>query len=109
MPPRSSDLTLKYEQPLDAPSSPKSSWKAVGEPDTPTWKLSRSEGTWALWEKPEAPLRLPKRERHFFHSRQLSPFHERLELPFPDGEILSINEEDVSSIRDRFTTWVTLL
>ena len=34
------------------------------------------------------------------------PFQKRLELPVPDEEILSGYEEDVSFIRDRFTTWV---
>ena len=43
---------------------------------------------------------------HFFTPKQLSPFSERLELPFPEEEILSGCEEDISFIRDRFTTWV---
>ena len=33
-------------------------------------------------------------------------FLERLALPYPNGENLSGYEEDVSFIRDRFTTWV---
>ena len=40
-----------------------------------------------------------------FHPKQLSPFLERLELPFPSGEILW-GYEDVSSGQDRYTTWV---
>ena len=43
---------------------------------------------------------------NFIHPKQLSPFPERLELPYPNGEILSGYEEDVSFIHDRFTTWV---
>ena len=44
-----SDCVIKYEQPLDAQSAPKSSWQAVGEPGAPTWKLSGTEGTSAFW------------------------------------------------------------
>ena len=40
----------------------------------------------------------------FVHPKQLSPFPERLKLPCPDEEILSSYEEDVSFIRDGFTT-----
>ena len=29
------NVTFKFEQPWDVPSSPKSSWQAVGEPDAP--------------------------------------------------------------------------
>ena len=43
---------------------------------------------------------------NFIHPKQLSPFRERLELPFPDEEILSGYEEDGSFIRDGFTTCV---
>ena len=39
------------------------------------------------------------------HPKQLSPFPERLELPYPNGEILSGYEKDVSIIRDGFTAW----
>ena len=38
----SSDCALKYEQHWDTSSAPKSSWRAVGEPDAPTWKLSET-------------------------------------------------------------------
>ena len=41
-----------------------------------------------------------------FTLKQLSPFPERLELPYPKGEIQSGYEEDVSFIQDRFATWV---
>ena len=50
-----------------------------------------------------------KRRHHclnFIHSKQLSPFPERLELPFPCEEILSGYEDVVSSGTDQFTTWV---
>ena len=99
------DGTVKHEQPLDTASAPKSSWQAVGEPDAPTGKLSGTLGTSVFWEKSEAPLPHPKRSCHFIHPKQLSPFPERLELPFPDEEILSGYEEDMSFIRYGFT-WV---
>ena len=101
-----SDYAMKYEQPLDAPSAPRSSWQAVGQPGVPTWQPSGTEGTSAFWEKSEAPLPFTKRIRNFIHPKQLSPFPERLELPFPDGEILTSYDEDISFIRDRFTAWV---
>ena len=96
-----SDCALKYEQPLDTSSATKSSWQAVGEPDAPAWKLSGTEGISAFWEKSEAPLPHPKRVCNFIHPKQLSPFPERLELPFPDEEILSGCEEDVFFLHSR--------
>ena len=48
----------------------------------------------------------PKRQCNFIHPKQLSPFPERLELPFPSEEILSDYEEVVSFSQDRYTTWV---
>ena len=77
-----------------------------GEPHASIWKLSGTEGTSAFWGKTEALLPPLKRVYSFIHPKQLSPFPERLELPYPNGEILSNNEEDVSFIRDGFTTWV---
>ena len=56
------DATFKFEQTRCAPSSPKSAWQAVGEPDAPTWKLSGTQGTSAFWETSEVPL-LPKKTR----------------------------------------------
>ena len=46
-----------------------------------------------------------KRVCNFIHPKPHSPFPERLKLPYPDEEIFSGCEEDVS-IRDGFTTWV---
>ena len=92
-----SDCAIKYEQPWDTSSAPKSSSQAVGQLDAPTWKLSGTEDTSDFWEN---------RRRLFVHPKQLSPFPERLKLPYPDEEILSGYEEDVSFIRDGFTTWV---
>ena len=40
-----SDCALKREQLWDTPSSPTSSWQAVGESDASTWKLSGTQGT----------------------------------------------------------------
>ena len=96
-----SDCAIKYEQPLDAPSAPRSSWQEVGQPDVPTWKLSGTENTSAFWENSEAPLPLPKRVRNFVFPKQLSPFPARSELPSPDGEILSSYDKDVTFICDR--------
>ena len=48
----------------------------------------------------------PKACATFFHPKQHGSFPDRLKLPYPDEEILSGYEEDVSSIRDGFTPWV---
>ena len=64
----------------------------------------RNREYFSFLENSNAPLSHPKRRCKFIHPKQRSPFRERLELPFPDDEILSGHEEDVS--RDRFTTWV---
>ena len=45
---------------------------------------------------------------NFIHPRQLSPFPERLELPFSSDEILSGYEDIVSSETDQFTAWVKM-
>ena len=52
-----------------------------------------------FWERIEAPLPplRPRPRCNFIHPRQLSPFPERLELPFSNDEILSVSEDIVSS------------
>ena len=52
-----------------------------------------------------APLLHQKRVVNYF-PKEHSPFPERLKLPYPDEEILSGYEEDVSFKRDGFTAWV---
>ena len=47
-----------------------------------------------------------KRVCNYVHPKQHSPFPDRLRLPYPDEEILSRYEEDVSFIRDGFTAWL---
>ena len=59
------------------------------------------QGTASFWERTEAPLHLPRPRCNFIHSKQLSPFPERLELPFPSEEILSGYEDVVSSSKDQ--------
>ena len=82
---------------MEAPSAPR--------PDAPACELLGPQGTASFWEETEA-LPLPKRRCNFIHPKQLSPFPERLELPFPSGEILSGYEDVVFSSQDRYTTWV---
>ena len=48
----------------------------------------------------------PRPGCNFIHPKQLSPFPERLELPFPSEEILSGFEDIVSSGTDQFPPWV---
>ena len=62
---------------------------------------------WEPFEAPLPPLR-PRPKCNFIHPRQLSPFPERLELPFSNDEILSGYEDIVSSGTDHFTSWVKM-
>ena len=60
-----------------------------------------------FWERSEAPPP-PLRSRpkcDFIHPQQLSPFPERLELPFSSDDILLGYEDLVSSGSDHFTMW----
>ena len=98
------DCTTKQKRPEEAPSASRSSWQASGEHDTPTWKLSGTQGTASFWERAEALLPLPRPRCHFIHPKQLSPFPERLKLPFSSDEILSGYEGKVSSCTQQFTT-----
>ena len=98
------DCTVKHKQLEEAPSAP----RPTGQPDAPTWELLGPQGTPSFWERTEAPLPLPRRRCDFTHPKQLSPFPERLELPFPSGEILSGYEDVVSSGQDHYTTWVKM-
>ena len=59
------------------------------------------------FEAPLPPLR-PRPKCNFIHPRQLSPFPERLELPFSNDEISSGYEDIVSSGTDHFTSWVKM-
>ena len=52
-----------------------------------------------LWPRPTC---------NFIHPRQLSPFPERLELPFSNDETLSVYDDIVSSGSDHFTSWVNV-
>ena len=58
-----------------------------------------------FWERLEAPLPplWPRSKCNFIHPQQLSPFLERLELPFSSDAILSGYEDLVSSGTDHFT------
>ena len=60
------------------------------------------------WAGKEPRHRLPHSRPgcNFIHPRQLSPFPERLKLPFSIEEILSGFEDVVSSGTDQCTTWV---
>ena len=102
----SKDIIFKQEQPWDTPSSPKSSWQAVGEPDAPTWALSGTQSTSAFWEISRHHCLTKKRVCNYVHPKQHSPFPDRQKLVYLDEEILSGYEEDVSFKRDGFTAWV---
>ena len=96
------DYTSKQKLPEEAPSAP----RPTGQPDAPTWDIIGPLGTASFWERTKAPLPPPRPWCNFIHPKQLSPFPERLKLPFSSEEILSGFEEIVSSGTDQFTTWV---
>ena len=96
------DSTSKQKLPEEAPSAPRSE----GLPDAPTWEHIGPQGTASFWARTEAPLPPLRPRCNFIHPKQLSPFPERLELPFPSEEILSSFEDIVSSSQDHYTTWV---
>ena len=78
------------------------------QPDSLPWEPTRPQDKAYLWERIQAPLP-PSRPRCIFtHPRQLSPFPERLELPFSNDEILCGYEDIVSSGTDQFTAWVKM-
>ena len=96
------NCTVRHKQPMDANSEP----RPLGQPDAPTWELLGPQGTASFWERTEAPMPPPKRRYNFIHPKQLSPFPERMKLPFSSEEILSGYEDVVSSSQDLYTTWV---
>ena len=77
--------------------------------ENPTRQLGNSRA-------PRVPRLLGKHREHHcfrtkrvcndFHPKHHGPFPDRLRLPYPDEEIISGYEEEVSSIRDGFTAWV---
>ena len=88
----------------DHPPTPRPS----RQPDSLPWEPTRPQDKAYLWERIEAPLPplRPRPKCNFIHPRQLSPFPERLELPFSNDEILCGYEDIVSLGTDHFTTWV---
>ena len=66
--------TTKQKPLEEAPSAP----RPTEQPDSSTWELMVPQGTVSFWERTETPLPLPK-----LSPKQLSPFPERSELPFP--------------------------
>ena len=81
------------------------------EPDSLPWDPTRPQDkAFFFWERIEAPLppSRPRPKSKIIHPRQLSPFPERLELPFSNDEILCGYEEIVSSGTDQFTAWVKM-
>ena len=102
------DCATIRKRPEEAPSASRSSWQASGEHGTPTWKISGTRGTASFWERAEAPLSPPRPTCKFVQSKELSPFPERLELPFSTDEILCGHEEIVSSGTDQCTAWLKM-
>ena len=88
--------------PETAPRAPRS----AGQPGALTWEPIGPPSTASFWERTEAPLPPLRPRCNFIHTKQLSPFLERLVLPFPSEEILSGFEDIVSSGTDQFTAWV---
>ena len=90
----------------DHPPTP----RPLKQPDSLLWEPTRPQDKAYFWERIEAPLPplRPQPKCNFIHPRQLSPFPERLELPFSNDEILCTYEVIVSSGTDQFTAWVKM-
>ena len=101
-----SECAIKYEQPLDAHQHRDPHGKQLGNLMRLLGSSSEPRVLQPSGEIPRRHCLLPKRRCSFSHPKQRSPSPERMELPYPNGEILSGYEEDVSFIRDRFTTRV---
>ena len=99
---REDEWNTTRELPCDAPSLPKSLWQAFGESNAPSWEHIGTQESAVFWEPLGAPLLQKNRVRTFIHPRQFGICPKRLSLPYPDEEILSGYEEDVSSTRDCF-------
>ena len=81
----------------------------MGQPDSLPWEPTRPQDKAYIGKRIEAPLPplRPRPKCNFIHAStttQSSP--ERLELPFPNDEILCGYEDRVSSGTDHFTAWV---
>ena len=73
------DSTSQQKLSEEAPSAPRSAL----QPDALTLEPIGPRVPASLRERTEAPLPPPRPRRKFIHPKQLSPFPERLELPFP--------------------------
>ena len=90
------------------PSPPQSSWQPFGDTNAPIniWKYAEMQERTVFGETLGAPVSSNTRVRDFIHRVQCGIFPKRLTLPYPDEEILSGYEADVSSIRDVFSAWL---
>ena len=68
----------KSKQHEEAPPAP----RPAGQPDDLPWEPVGPQGTASFWERTEAPLPPLRPRCNFIHPKQLSPFPERLKLPF---------------------------
>ena len=89
---------IKLSNLLDTSSAPKSSRQAVGEPDALTWELCGTEGTSAFCGKVGGSI-VSRKACVQFSSPKAA---QSLSRTFGTSGY----EEDVSLIRDSFTTWV---
>ena len=89
------------------PVTPKASKHSTSFP----WETAKPQDKACFFceriEAPLPPLR-PRPKCNFIHPRQLSPFPERLVLPFSNEVILSGYEELNSPGTDLFTSWVKM-
>ena len=83
-------------------------WVFISDvPSEGPWEPAKPHDIACFWKRIEAPLPplRPRPKCDFIHPRQLSPFPERLVLPFSNEVILSGYEELDSSGNDHFTSW----
>ena len=84
------------------PVTPRTSKHSTSLP----WETAKHQDEACFWERIEAPLPplRPRPQCDFIHPRQLSPFPERLVLPFSNEVILSGYQEHDSSGNDLFNS-----
>ena len=89
---------------LELPSSEQSSWK-------PFTHASTAQRSWAfrshVQEPPYEPVRLKPVIPEVIHLMKYGSTPQWLLLPRSDSEILTLFNDDTSSIRDDYTAWVT--
>ena len=93
------NATREIPAPCRCPSLPQSSWQALGDTNEPRkpWTHTETEKKCSVLGTPGRASTSENPCSQFFHPVQFGILPKRSSLPYPDAEILSGYEEDVSS------------